>query len=137
MTTRENERVIAAQLVQAIQDMRQSTTEAYGQLLGRITNNVLMVATYVMPAAGVIPLTFPAPAGCITVDYQGAAGTTATVTSGGAEAAAPVSGTGVYIIPAGEVRTVPIASHQATLYAPHDSTVCVIAYTNAATPTIG
>lgn len=128
------ERELVAELLDALRQQAQTTTEFMARLGGQVINDVLEVATLVIPTEGFIARDYSVAAGCIDVSNLGVAANLMTVTSGGPGAAAPPSGTGVYIIAGGSRRTVSLASHQFTIWGTAGDKVSFQVFTSAISP---
>jgi hypothetical protein len=131
--------VVAGEILQEIQHLRQTMTEWAAQLAGRLTNNVLAVATAAFPADGSpIALEYNVAAGCIEVNPLGT--NPVTVVAAGPQTVAPATGQGVFVVrgtaaTVGAPQTVPVASRTITLYGTPGDLVSYAVYTAAITPT--
>ena len=114
---------LATEILDELRQLRLQQTEQLARWQGsvHIRNDVLEVATKTFPTGGEIPLQFPVPAGSIEVNNWSTH--TVTVVSSPPTGAAPTTGRGVYIVPAGACRVVNVASRQVTLYGTATDTI--------------
>ncbi len=131
---KEAERILAAEQLQELRQLRQTMTEMAARTSGRMVNNTLLVGTYQFGTDGQIPLDLRAAAGAIRITNLSGANTM-TVTGTGAQGYAPNVGIGVAVIPAGARETVAVDSHQITLYGTSGDRVTVQVFAKGIEPT--
>lgn len=131
---RDAERILAGQLLTEVRLMRAQFTALAAELQGRVTNDVLAVATRVFDASGYVAEQFRVAAGSISVDAGAHA---VTVAAAGPSSAAPAVGTGVYVVPANTHRTIPLASRQVTLYGTSGDSISYAVFAGAVSPVAG
>lgn len=127
------ERQLVAELLDALRQQAQSTTEFMARLGGQVINDVLEVYTGVIPPEGYITRDYNVAAGCIDLSNLGVAANLMTVTSGGVGSAVP-SGTGSYAIAGGTRRTVALASRQFTIWGTAGDRMSFQVFTSAIRP---
>jgi hypothetical protein len=137
----EARRAEAAEQLQATRLLITSTERVAG-LTGQLINNILEVATYVIPAEGYVTREYGAAAGYVTLSPgQATRGYTieaAPARSGAAPVSAPTSGVGVFVtLPSTLPRTVPLASRVFTVYGTPGDSFSMVAGTAAPTPVLG
>lgn len=132
MGRRESERLLAAEALADLRAYAQTQTAFAERLAGQVINHVLDVATHVFGPEPTVPLAWHVAAGAIVVDNQGAG--EVWVTSTGPSASPPTGGQGVYVVPAGQIRTIAVASRQVTLYGTEGERVCVQAFSAGILP---
>lgn len=115
------ERTLTALMLAELREQNALMTEFTARLGSQIQNNVLEVATRVIPATGVVSGEYGVAAGCIVVDNL--SGSSVTVSSAGPQGSAPISGIGVTIVPAGVMRVVNLASRSWSIYGTAGDTV--------------
>lgn len=111
---REAERVLTAELLAAFQDYARTQTVFNERLASQVVNHVLDVQTITIPTAGYVWRTYRVAAGSVEVRNLGTH--QMTVVAAATSDSAPANGSGVYVVPAGAVALVNIASRQFTLY---------------------
>lgn len=110
------EKVLTAELLSALRDHAQTSTEFMRRLAGQSVNNVLDVYSGVFPAEGYITREYNVAAGCVQVSNLGIAGHIVTVVSSGPGGTTPPTGLGSYVIDGGTARTVAVASRVITIW---------------------
>jgi hypothetical protein len=128
------ERQLVSELLDALRHQAQTTTEFVARLSGQVINNVLEVATLVIPAEGFITRSYSAAAGCIDVSNLGVAANLMTVVSAGPGGNAPPSGTGVYVLAGATRRTIALASHEFTIWGTAGDKVAFQVFTSGIDP---
>ena len=108
------ERILAAELLDELRSLNQSTTERAAKLQGQAINGVLDVCTDQFDATNVITRAYHAAIGAVAVTNLTAA--TITVVAGQPGPAAPTKGQGVTLIPAGASVTVPIGQRAFSIW---------------------
>lgn len=133
----EAERVLTAELLEALRHQAQTTTEFMERLGGQIINNVLDVFTATFATDGVITREYNVAAGSVEV-CNDLNTNTVTVSSapagGGIAGSAPGGGTGVFKVKGGATRTVALASRTLSLYGTSGDTISVQVFTAAVRP---
>lgn len=122
MRGRNAERNLTALMLAEIREQNALLTEFTARLGSQIVNNVLEVATRTFGDDTYIGMEFGVTAGAIEVQNHDSSNAV-TVSSTSPSSSAPTNGIGVYIVPAGERRTVNVASRTITLYGTKDSKV--------------
>lgn len=130
---------ILTEQLQEMRAMAQTMTAWTQRLQGQVINNILEVATYVIPADGYVTREYGAAAGYVTVTPGQALRAytveAAAARSGTAPVVAPTLGVGVHLIPLGSVgRTVPLASRTFTIYGTPGDAVSIVVGTAAPMP---
>lgn len=134
VTGRNAERLLAGEILQEIRAVRVQFTALSAELSGRVTNDVLLVETITFDTSGYAARQFRAAAGAVSVEVSGINPVTVTPT-GATGGGAPTSGVGVYVIPkAAGRRTVPLGSHQLTLYGTAGDTISIVVFAGAVSP---
>jgi hypothetical protein len=136
---REAQRLLAAESVELLRALAQRMTEFTALLQGQVINNVLEVATVVVPATGdaLVQKQYQAAVGSVEVNNTSTH--TVTVVSGSNSGATPpTSGTGVYQVAAGATRLVNIGAREFTLYGTAGDTFGIQVFTRGgmARPTL-
>lgn len=124
---KEAERLLAAELLQELRAIRAHLTQTNESKVGGIVNHVLEVRTRVFPTEGFLRYSFKIPCGCIEVNNLGTGNVT--VETGGGSSYVPVTGTGVYVVPAGTIQPVNVAATQVTLWGTAGEYVSIQAFT--------
>lgn len=134
LPAKQTQQVLLAETLQEMRHAFQTLTAYANRLMGRMTNDVLSVATVIIDASGMAPLQFHAVVGSIEVNNVSAH--TVIVASGGPNpnAAVPTAGNGIYAVAAGTSRTVNVASHQITLYGTAADVVSYQCFSDGARP---
>jgi hypothetical protein len=132
-TGRVASRVLEAELLSALKHAAQSQTEFMERLGGQIVNNTLQVFSGVFDATGFVTAQWKVAAGSIYVNNLGVAGHRITVSSGSPGASVP-SGTGTFLVDGGTARTVPLASHNVTLWGTAGDAFSFAVFTAAVRP---
>jgi hypothetical protein len=122
------ERILAAELLQEFRLTRASLTEATERFGHGALNHVLQVGTKTMPDAGFVSFDFSTVCGSIEVRNLGEHDMTVCSFAG---TSAPTSGVGVYIVPAGAVQVVNVASRQVYIWGTAAEQVSYQAYTDS------
>jgi hypothetical protein len=113
---REARDLLAAETLEAARIAAQQSTELAARLQGFLSDGLLGIGTNIFDAAATpVSLQFKAEIGTLIVRNLSSTNTVF-VTVGGASAAAPLSGRGVWRIPPGVRESVAIGNTQATLY---------------------
>lgn len=131
------DRVLAAQMLEQLQHLSTTMTSWAERWGGQIINHVLEVGTYTIPAAGYLERQWHVAAGCVVIRNLGTH--TMTVTTGGsASGTVPVgNSTGMWVIPAGAVDVVNIASRQVAIFGTAADQFSLQALTVGGVPTLG
>jgi hypothetical protein len=108
--------VLTAELLEALRDHAQHSTEFMRRVAGQSVNNVLEVFSGTFPTEGYITRDYAVAAGCIEVNNLGIAGHIVTVVSSGPGGTTAPTGQGSYVIDGGTVRTVAVASRHITIW---------------------
>lgn len=132
-TGREANRVLQAELLAELRHNAQSQTEFMERLGGQIINNTLEVFSGQFDATGVFSRNWKVAAGSVVVNNLGVAGHRITVSTTAPGSVAP-TGTGTFLIDGGTSRTVPLASHNLTLYGTAGDFFSYAAFTAAVRP---
>jgi hypothetical protein len=110
-----------------LRETRATTTAFIARVAGRAVNSVLEVATRTFSAEGLLSLRFGAPCGAIEIANWSTH--PVTVASGATSSnIPPLTGVGVYVVPAGTVRLVNIAAREVTLYGTAADTISYQAF---------
>jgi len=123
------ERILAAELLEEFRRLTGTMTEFSARYAHGVVNKVLEVATRNIPSAGYVTREYGVVCGCIEIRNLGSADMTI-VSSGPGGASAPKVGVGVYIVPAGAVQTINVASRQITIWGASGDTVSYQAFTD-------
>ena len=129
------ERVVAAETLEAMRHYAQTTTEFMERLAGQAINNVLEVWSGVIPPEGYLPREYNVAAGAVQVNNLGVLANVMTVssTSPTTSGTAP-SGTGTFVVAGGTCRTVPLASHNFTVYGTAGDRISIAVFTAGPRP---
>lgn len=113
MLTNESEKGLLLAILAELQGLSNWSTTFGERFFGNVTNSVLSVEKVEFTAAGYISRSYPASAGSVEIRAYGA---DVTYVVGGATGAAPNTGIGVYVVPAGAVQMISLSSTSFTLY---------------------
>lgn len=116
---------VAEEVLAELRWQRATMTEQAARASGRAVNGVLTVQTRVFDADGQVHVTFGAAAGGIRVsNLSTTAGHNVTVVGSAPSSGPPASGVGVMVVAPGTKDTMPMDSHEATLYGTAGESVC-------------
>lgn len=136
MPSREATNIYFAEMLSLLQHQQQTLTSMAARLEGRMTNNVLLVETFIVPTEGYKTWDFGVAAGAVNLSVPGA--NVAIVDAMGPRPGGtpPTTGVGVYRCPGGigGHRTVPLASRQLTIYGTPTDYISVVVYASVPTP---
>ena len=130
----DDQRTLAAQQLQELRTLAETTTELAARFQGQAVNNVLEIGTVILPPAGQNGHSWQAAAGSIEVDNQGTH--PMTVVAASPAATAPTSGTGMYPVPANSRRVINVASREVTVYGTAGDVYGYQAFTAGARPVV-
>jgi hypothetical protein len=132
------ERILAAELLQELREIRASMTEFGERLTTGTVNHVLGVETRMFPSTGYISRSYGGAMGSVEVRALGAHDVT--VSAGESPGSSvPTIGVGVYVVPAGTAALVNVAGRGFTLWGTSGETVSYQAFTTGgqARPSLG
>jgi hypothetical protein len=134
-SAREVERVLGAELLQALRHHAQTSTEWMERLAGQLVNHTLLVWSGAIPPTGVIFWEFGVAAGCVRVVLP--EGGRVVVSSAGPAATEP-SGLGTWVVGHADAayasETVPLASRVLSVYGTAGQAVQVQVFTAPVRP---
>lgn len=114
-TGRKLEQLLAQESLQAMRQLRDSTTELAAQLRGGIQNSVLDVRMATFPSSGILQYEYRVSTGSVFVVNSG--GSDITMVSGpGSSDRPPGDGVGAALVPAGSSQLINVAAHYVTFY---------------------
>jgi len=126
--------LIAAETLQELRHAYETNTALVARIAGQIINDTLEVATYVIPATGVVSNQYKVAAGCIEVENFSNANQMIVVARADATGSPPSQGTGMRPIAKGTCRVVALNSHAWSIYGTAGDVVSVQAFTAGAAP---
>lgn len=127
--------MVSSQMLAEIQHSLLTQTEAIARIAGGIRNNVLESATYTFDASGVIQGRYKVAAGSMDVDNLSAANPMVLVPRADAGGTPPSQGIGMRVIPKSSYRpSIPLDSHEWTLYGTQGDQVSLAVYTSPPKP---
>lgn len=119
------EQEASSQLDQLAHDMA-TLTQQMARVASNQINNVLLVETVAIPAAGGFQRDTHVPIGYVEVRNLGAS--EVTVVTGGLASSAPKVGVGVSVVPAGQVQKINLAASTFAVYGTAGERVCLQAF---------
>jgi hypothetical protein len=109
------ERILAAELLEELREIRASMTEFGERLTTGSVNHVLGVETRAFPSTGYIARDYGSAIGSVEVRNLSTSDTV-TVSAGSPTSSVPASGVGVYVVPAGATAQINIGDRAVTFW---------------------
>lgn len=126
--------IVFNEMLAELRHAYETNTAVVSRIGGQIINNVLEVATYIIPAEGWVSGRYKVAAGCIEVENLGTHEMAVIPRDNSGDGTPPNKGVGLRIVPANSCRVVSLAAHQWTIFGFVGDRVSVQVFTAGAAP---